>query len=106
MSDTDVVAAERGIVPIVQQMLERLEGLVGDHVALAKVELADKAVGLRRRAIWLTASISLATVGLAGVCGAATFFLAPVLGTGGALLAVGVLGLGVGVVGVRQTTRA
>jgi cytochrome c biogenesis protein CcdA len=63
--------------------------LVRDEIALAKQEIREKVVILRRALLWAVISASLGLAALLALCGAAAAALAPVIGAWQALLVIG-----------------
>ncbi len=81
-------------------MADGLEHLVSDHLTLARLELAEDARIMGARALRVGIFVPIAIVGFALTCAALAVFLAPVLGLGWSLLAVGALWMAVSAVGI------
>jgi len=77
------------MVPLLKKMVDGVERLVSNHLALARLEIGQDASALGSRVVELTMFVPLIVIGLGLIMTAIAIFLAPYLGLGWSLLLVG-----------------
>ena len=97
--------ATGGVAGALLQVADGLGHLVVDHLALARIEVAQDVGAIAGQLGRLAAFIPLLIVGDAFLCGAVALGVAPWLGLPWALLILGLLNLGAGALGTWAAVR-
>jgi len=95
-----------GVTDLVGRLVDGLGQLLGQHVALARLELGEEARTLGRTLGTLALFTPLLVVGYAMLCFGVAFALAPWLSLPGAVLLVGTVNLLAGGVGLWTVRKA
>jgi uncharacterized membrane protein YqjE len=99
-------APERpGVTDLVARLVDGLGHLLAQHVALARIELAEEARGVGRALGTMALFVPLLVVGYAMLCFGVAFALAPWLSLPGAVLLIAAANLIIGGLGVWRVRR-
>jgi uncharacterized membrane protein YqjE len=101
----EATAQPPGVTDLVAKLVDGLGQLIAQHVALARIELAEEARSVSRSLGTLAVFTPLLVVGYAMLCFGVAFALGPLLSLPGAVLLVGAANLIVGGLGLWRVIK-